>query len=123
MMRLIGLVVLAGTLSGCVSAPSYTCDEACAIKDMACTGQTLSTSDSVIRNNSSLFDWSQGSSYTATYQCVKDPSQESKIYALKMSLIREDVEAEYQSKCFGINAVVNPGYQRACAKIREELKR
>jgi hypothetical protein len=114
--------ILALNFAGCASAPKYNCDEACALQNMVCVGQTIGTS------SGSAFtpDWSgstpgirtNSAASSQTYSCAKDEMKMSEIQATRNEIARRESEKVLTDKCGGAFEELNLDIRQACEKKR-----
>jgi hypothetical protein len=81
-------------LSGCATAPKYSCEESCALQGMVCTGQSITSGG----GSTYAPDWTgktggstalhAGSS--DTFHCAKDPSRAAEIKAVLSKMAKRE---------------------------------
>jgi hypothetical protein len=106
-------IILLLAFSACATAPKYNCDEACALQNMVCVGQTTpdwSGSTPGTRTNSTATN--------QTFNCAKDPAKTDDIERLKQQAAKKDSDKEYSWRCNAVNGSMTAAFQKECDRWR-----
>lgn len=127
------LLFAALIFSGCVSAPkkALNCDETCAIHDMVCIGQDMSSQSGTMSKQWRPGDSTESAfnpvtynsdSESTTFRCARDESKVEKIKAIREQMAKKDGDNKNEAldqKCLGFFA---SGDDECVKYVREKYK-